>query len=230
MDPTTPLVHRERVDLVQSMRLAGPDHSTLCEGWSVKDLAAHIVIRERRFDTAPGIVLPFLANYSGNIQQKYASMPFEYLLKILGDGPSRINPLAHDLVATRANTLELVVHHEDVRRAAENWTPREFTREDTVTLWKLFHRAAPLMWRHAHVPVTLMPFAANGADLTPIVASKRHNRFGQWQSAGSKTDHIILSGEPLELILASFGRSACQIRVDGSANAQKLFDHINRKV
>ena len=230
MESTKPLVHRERAALVESMKLAGPDQPTLCTDWTVRDLAAHIVIRERRFDTAPGILIPAFANYSKNVQAKYSIKPFDYLLKLLEEGPPKFNPITQDLVAIYANTLEFVVHHEDVRRASPNWTPREFSAEDTTALWKIFQKSAPLMWRRASVPVTLMPFVSNGAELTPIVASKRHTGDGHWQSVGSKSDHIILSGEPLELILASFGRTVCNIRVDGSANAQELLDHINRQV
>ncbi|MFM7872077.1 MAG: maleylpyruvate isomerase N-terminal domain-containing protein, partial [Actinomycetota bacterium] len=35
----------------------GPDAPTLCAGWTTRDLAAHIAVRERRPDAAAGILI-----------------------------------------------------------------------------------------------------------------------------------------------------------------------------
>ena len=43
---------RERAALVRTLRDAGPEAPTLCEGWATKDLVAHMVVRERRPDAA----------------------------------------------------------------------------------------------------------------------------------------------------------------------------------
>ena len=223
----TPLVHRERSALVDLMRELGPDHATLCSGWTVRDLAAHIVVRERRLDAALGIAVPFAAGYTERVMKQVSAMPFELLLAKLGDGPGKFSPLAQDAIAVRANTLEFVIHHEDVRRSINGWEPREFNRDDIDTMWKLFQFSARLMWRRAHVPVTLMPFTETEQSLAPVVANKSHSK---WKSNVTATDHIIISGHPVELILASFGRTECNIRIDGSANAQELFDAINRSV
>ena len=45
---------RERAALVTTMRAVGPDAPTLCGDWTTRDLAAHLVLRERRPDAAPG--------------------------------------------------------------------------------------------------------------------------------------------------------------------------------
>ena len=227
MTSTLPLVHRERAALVELMRTLGPEHSTLCAGWTVRDLASHIVVRERRLDAALGIVLPLAAKYTEKVMAGFSALPFDYLLAKLSDGPSKFSPLHSDSIAARVNTLELVVHHEDVRRSVPGWTSRDFTADDISTMWNLFQTSAPLMWRRAHVPVTLMPFTGTEQELKPVVASKRHST---WKSSVENTDHIIISGHPVELILASFGRTECTIRIDGSANAQKLFANINRSV
>ena len=39
---------RERLLLADLLETAGPDAPTLCEGWTTRDLAAHVVVRERR--------------------------------------------------------------------------------------------------------------------------------------------------------------------------------------
>lgn len=42
---------RERLLLADLLEAAGPDAPTLCEGWNARDLAAHVVVRERRART-----------------------------------------------------------------------------------------------------------------------------------------------------------------------------------
>ena len=55
---------RERAALVNTMRAVGPDAPTLCGEWTTRDLAAHLVLRERRPDAAAGILVPALAGYT----------------------------------------------------------------------------------------------------------------------------------------------------------------------
>jgi uncharacterized protein (TIGR03083 family) len=38
---------RERVLFADLLARVGPDEPTLCAGWTTRDLAAHIVVRER---------------------------------------------------------------------------------------------------------------------------------------------------------------------------------------
>ena len=50
------VAQRERAALVEILRAVGPDAPTLCEGWTTRDLVAHLVVRERRPDALPGLV------------------------------------------------------------------------------------------------------------------------------------------------------------------------------
>lgn len=54
------LVPAERQALCDTMLAVGPDAPTLCEGWTVLDLAVHLLLRERRPDVAPGAFVPAL--------------------------------------------------------------------------------------------------------------------------------------------------------------------------
>ena len=45
----------EREALADALASAGPDAPTLCEGWTAHDLAAHLIAREHRPDSTPGI-------------------------------------------------------------------------------------------------------------------------------------------------------------------------------
>ena len=53
----TTLARAERHALCDLLIEVGPDAPTLCEGWSTFDLAAHLVVRERRPDRGPGLVI-----------------------------------------------------------------------------------------------------------------------------------------------------------------------------
>ena len=64
----------ERAALVDTMRGVGPDAPTLCGDWTTRDLAAHLVVREGRLDAAPGITIPFLADYTDKVQNQVAAV------------------------------------------------------------------------------------------------------------------------------------------------------------
>src|ERR1700731_945378 len=59
MTPTIKRVsysREERLALCALLDKTGPDAPTLCEGWTTGDLAAHLVLRERRPDAAAGVI------------------------------------------------------------------------------------------------------------------------------------------------------------------------------
>ena len=46
-----------RRELCDALLTVGPDAPTLCEGWTTRDLATHLIVRETRPDAALGIDL-----------------------------------------------------------------------------------------------------------------------------------------------------------------------------
>ena len=52
------LASRERAALCDLFAEVGPDAPTLCAGWTTRDLAAHLLVRERRPWASAGIVVP----------------------------------------------------------------------------------------------------------------------------------------------------------------------------
>ncbi len=58
----------ERQTLSQLFDQLGPDAPTLCSGWTTLDLAAHLVVRERRPDSGPGLVWPPMAGYTDRVR------------------------------------------------------------------------------------------------------------------------------------------------------------------
>src|SRR6201986_4440719 len=114
---------RERSALVDTLRNVGPDAPTLCGGWTTRDLAAHLVVRERRLDAKPGIKIPFLSGYTAKVQNQTArSNSWDDLVEMVASGPPIYSPFK--LLDPVANLGEMFIHHEDVRRAIDGWQPR----------------------------------------------------------------------------------------------------------
>ena len=145
----------ERLALCALLDKTGPDAPTLCEGWTTGDLAAHLVLREHRPDAAAGVVGGPLAGYTARVQQRIrARTPFPDLVRIIRSGPPRLSVMALPGMDERANAVEFFVHHEDVRRAAPGWEPRELSSGESDMLWQRL-RMARFMLRKAPVGVEL---------------------------------------------------------------------------
>jgi uncharacterized protein (TIGR03085 family) len=145
---------RERAALVETMHSTGPEAPTLCEGWTTKDLAAHLVVRERRLDAAPGIMVPFLAGYTDRVQRQTAqSASFDELVEKVASGPPLYSPFK--LVDAVANMDEMFVHHEDVRRAQTGWEPRSLDKDTVAALKRQLGFMARLTMGNVPARVTL---------------------------------------------------------------------------
>lgn len=133
---------RERAALVATLREIGPDAPTLCEGWTTRDLAAHLVVRERRPDSAPGIMIPQLAGYTERVQRRATEAnTWDGLLDQIESGPPWWSPFA--ILDPIANMDEMFIHHEDVRRAQSGWQPRTLDSDTDSAL----HRPLAVMAR-----------------------------------------------------------------------------------
>ncbi|MFJ5614473.1 TIGR03085 family metal-binding protein [Streptomyces sp. NPDC093221] len=193
---------RERLLLADLLEQSGPDGPTLCEGWSTRDLAAHVVVRERRGDAAAGLVIPQLKDRAERVRKEYARKPYEELIQLIRTGPPRMSPFTIKQVDEASNTVEFYVHAEDVRRAAPDWTPRAIDPVFADTLWARLERAARLAGRRSPVGLVL----------------RRPN--GQTAVARKGSPVVTVTGEPSELTIFVFGRQdAAQVEVDGDKDA-----------
>ena len=116
--PVTSLARTERAALADLLDAVGPDAPTLCGDWTTRDLAAHLVVRERRPDATPGIAISAFAGWTASVQDSYAERPYAELVELVRTGPGRLSPFSLPGADTFFNTTEYAVHHEDVRRAA----------------------------------------------------------------------------------------------------------------
>ncbi|MET9217836.1 TIGR03085 family metal-binding protein [Streptomyces sp. NPDC088197] len=193
---------RERLLLADLLEQSGPDGPTLCEGWSTRDLAAHVVVRERRGDAAAGLVIPQLKDRAERVRKEYARKPYEELIQLIRTGPPRMSPFTIKQVDEASNTVEFYVHAEDVRRATPDWTPRAIDPVFADTLWARLERAARLAGRRSPVGLVL----------------RRPN--GQTAVARKGSPVVTVTGEPSELTIFVFGRQdAAEVEVDGDKDA-----------
>ena len=179
---------RERQQFADDLVAAGPDAPTLCEGWTARDLAAHVVIRERRLDAAAGILVGALSNHTEKVQTKTAAGDWDELVDQVRNGPPKWSPTRIDKVDRAVNTIEFFVHTEDVRRAAPEWAPRDLAADLEDDLASALRRAAKMLTKSAPCGVTLAP---EGRE--PIVAH-----------AGEPM--VTVSGPIGELVLFVYGR------------------------
>lgn len=126
------LAQRERQVFCDLLTELGPDAPTLCEGWTAADLAAHIVARERRPDSGPGLVWPALADYTDKVRRgiRDASGWDDLVARVRRGPPLLLRPFDGPM-----NTVEFFIHVEDLRRAQPSWEPRTSSAELDDALW-----------------------------------------------------------------------------------------------
>ncbi|MBF6329545.1 TIGR03085 family metal-binding protein [Nocardia transvalensis] len=205
------MAQRERRALVVTMTAAGPDAPTLCGAWTVRDLAAHLVVRERRPDATPGILLKPLAGYTNSVQAATARKPFTELLEQIRTGPPWWSPLRP--IDAVVNLTEMFVHHEDVRRGRSGWEPRELPSGDEARLWNVLRRMARMAYRKS--PVSVVLATPEGERVTA------HNVGG---------DAVVLTGKPSELLLHAFGRNEVRLDAVGSEDDVRAVFAADRSV
>lgn len=178
---------QERRALADLLLQVGPEAPTLCEGWQAQDLAAHLVLRERRPDAAPGIVFKPLAGYTARVQRSIRDgRSWSSLVGAVRAGPPL--PLRLGFIDEPLNTTEFFVHHEDVRRAQEGWEPRALDSGLERALWSRVRFFARVARRRA--PVGLVLDAPGYGQVT----------------VRAETPQVTAVGEPGELALLLFGR------------------------
>ena len=183
----------ERHALAATFREVGPGAPTLCEGWRSEDLLAHSVLRETRpwvigLDRASGArpgEEPRQAQVAAGARTPggYAALVDE----LLGSDGLRPTRRFGDAV----NLLEFVVHHEDLRRAGDRpRPPRSLPDAMRDAIWGRLRGMARIAVRTSPVGVVLVSTTGRRAVV----------RRG--------ADSVAVVGDPVELTLYLFGRTA----------------------
>lgn len=180
----------ERLALADSMAKVGPEAPTLSGNWTVRDLLAHLLLRERRPDASPGIVIKRLAARTRQVQESIAAGDFHDLLRLFRR-PPWWSPLSNVLLDETVNLVEMFVHHEDVRRAQSGWSPRDLPVGLETALFRRVRWLARLSLRRF-----------------PAVIHLESPGFGAIRGGRGGVDVVTLSGRPGELMLYLYGRQA----------------------
>lgn len=194
---TTP-ARRERRVFAETLLAGGPDAPTLCEGWTTRDLAAHIVARDRRPDSVPGIAIRALSSHTKRVQDQIATGEWSRLVDDVRNGPPSWSPVRIDIVERAVNTAEFFVHHEDVRRAQSGWEPRDLDPDLVRDLHATLRRSARMLTRKSPAGIVLRP------EGHPDIL------------ANARQPAVTVSGPVPELVLWVFGRQAhARVEYDG---------------
>jgi uncharacterized protein (TIGR03085 family) len=201
----------ERLALCALLDELGPDQPTLCTGWRTADLAAHLVLRERRPDASLGILGGPLAGHTRKVQAAMvARTPFPKLVNLVRTGPPPFSPFRIPGADEQGNVVEYFVHHEDVRRAQQDWQPRDISHDLSEVLWRKLGMARMIL-RKAPVGVEL----AREPDADGKAGA--HAEVKLRITAKAKTPVVTVAGPPAELTMWTMGRTgAAQVRLDGS--------------
>ncbi|HEY3010109.1 MAG TPA: TIGR03085 family metal-binding protein [Micromonosporaceae bacterium] len=189
----------ERRALADLLLALGPDEPTLCAGWTTRDLAAHLVVRDRRPDAAAGIAVRPLRKWGDRVRDRLARTPFPELVARLRRAPWW-SPVSNPVLDPAFNTLEYFVHHEDVRRAQPGWRPRELGRGHQEALWGQVSRVAGLGLRRLPASV--------------VIQSPGYGEV----HVGAGGPPVRLVGAPGELLMFLTGRQrVARVQVDAPA-------------
>ena len=195
----------ERLALAALLEETGPGAPTLCTGWQTGDLAAHLVLRERRPDAAAGVLGGPLAGHTARVQRRLsARMTYAQLVEAFRNGPPRLSPLALPGMDERANTVEYFVHYEDVRRARPGWEPRDVDPGLSEELW-----------RHLKMARFLLRKAPVGVELARDSGGEDAGHYRV--TVKNATPVVTVIGSPAELTMWATGRTgAANVRFDGT--------------
>ncbi len=182
---------RERAELCDLFLDLGPDEPTLCGDWTTRDLAAHLVVRERRPDAAVGIIVSKLAGYTDKVQSGVADTEWTELVDTVRSGPPIWSPTRIAKVDELANTVEFFVHLEDVRRAQPTWAPRELDADLVDTLYGVLAKMAKRLVKGSSVGIVLEPHGGH----EPIIAKQAE-------------PSVTVRGPVGELVMFVYGRQA----------------------
>jgi uncharacterized protein (TIGR03085 family) len=192
----TGLARTERSALCDVALQVGEDQPTLCGEWTVKDLVVHLVLRESGNPAAIGILVAPLNKVVDVASRRLARGDFAVLVERLRNGPPLLSPYSLPKVDALVNTLELFVHHEDIRRAQPDWSPRTLGDEAEKEIWSMVGTPGRMLTRRSPVGVRI-----------------ENATTGSTKVLNKATPSVTVKGLPSEVALYLFGRQD-QARVE----------------
>lgn len=191
----------ERDAFAATLRELGSGAPTILPGWDAPELLEHLLLRERYPHLLLGSMLPgVLGRPAAAARRAVRETPWDQLVETFRAGPGSLSPVGALDRATGEG--ELLIHHEDLRRAQDGWEPRRLTPEQDAQAWRALTLMSPLILR-VPTDVTLV---------SPRGGLRRRTR----SSAGSLRVH----GDSLELLLWASGRDeVARVQIHGDDHA-----------
>lgn len=200
----------EREGFAGTFLALGPTAPTILPGWDAAALLEHLHLRER----APQLMLAHrlpgpLADRARAALERYRMTPWEQRVADFRTAPGPLSPIGRlDALSGQA---ELLIHHEDLRRAQDGWEPRRIPAAQAEDAWRAVGLMAPLA----------MSVRADVTLVSPLGGRRLRAR----RSAGSLRVH----GEPLELLLWVSGRDqVARVQVHGEPAALRALQEGRR--
>lgn len=207
-------VTAERKHLIETFERVGATAPTLCEGWDAEDLLRHLVMREIYPHRSLLSKVPLKsADESRHLVDEIEDADYDSLLETFTEGRQRYSPLQLGLVDRAMNTLEYVIHHEDLRRAQDPPIGRVLSNSDQQRIFTHLSTMAQVLFLKAPVRVVLR---APGVGEFTALATKRHGRT------------VTITGAPLELAMYAFGRDHAHVELSGEDEALRKFEGLDR--
>jgi uncharacterized protein (TIGR03085 family) len=200
-----PFDAQERSALCDLFEELGANVPTLLKGWTAKDLASHLVLRERDLIAGPCLVLPGrFQRFAERRRVRLAEQrEFEWLVARIRSGPPR-GFFRLGWVRSVPNLNEFFVHQEDLRRA-NGLGPRDY----------LSPALEAALWRNVRVGSRYLSRRLHGVGLEISWAGADER-----MTVREAEPTVRLSGSPGELLLYIFGRQgAARVDVTGPAKA-----------
>jgi len=195
----TSIAAAERARLCALAEEVGPDAPTLSGDWTVKDLVAHLLVREGSA-AAVGVAIKPLKGWLDAAIERRRQEDFTELVTQLRGGPPAYSPFALPWVGGWMNLLEFYVHHEDIRRAQPGWESRALSRQTEDGIWGALRLSGRGLVARSGVGVTAVR-ADTGAR---AVLRKR-------------PASVVVRGLPSEIALYAFGRKRhASVQLEGA--------------
>ena len=179
---------------------------TLCEGWTVEDLVAHLVSRERNPLAAVGIVVPPMHGLHDSDMRRVIARGHDDMIEKLES-----MPLVHRHLS--ANVNEFWIHNEDLARGGLHLVRPAPSGELAAALWHNLRGVARLNLRSVRHPgVIALVDTTTGEAFAYRVGGRMLPSTAHPDDAG-----VVLRGAPGELMLAIYGRTAAaEVRIEAS--------------
>jgi uncharacterized protein (TIGR03085 family) len=195
----TTWAQQERVALADVLEQLGPDAPTLCDGWTTKELAAHVYVREHRPDASLG-VLPLgpLSAYTDRVMRgTLRTMGYDEIVRRLRTAPPWLRLGNVDALI---NTAEFFIHTEDARRP-NNLPLRELPADFERAIWRRGSKQARISFRRVDARVRLIPTVGDPVEV-------------------GSGELVEIRGLPSELLLLEFNRKdAARVDMTGATTA-----------